>query len=102
MKAPHRIPSNALVLIALAWLALLVFTSTDLGFARDEGFYFSAARSYAQWFELLATKPSQALAPGVVDAAWSANHEHPSLVKSLFAISWLFSLQLAIRVLLPF
>ncbi len=89
MKAPRRIPSNALVLIALALLALLVFTSTDLGFARDEGFYFSAARSYAQWFELLATKPSQALAPGVVDAAWSANHEHPSLVKSLFAISWL-------------
>ena len=66
-------------------------TVRDLGYARDEGFYFQAARRYARWFEQLlastGTPPSIARA---VDAAWSVNHEHPALMKSLFALSSLF------------
>ena len=85
----RRVPYALLALLALGWVALLVATSYDLGFARDEGFYFSAARSYASWFDLLSKNPARALEPAVVDGAWAANHEHPSLVKSLFAISWL-------------
>jgi 4-amino-4-deoxy-L-arabinose transferase-like glycosyltransferase len=87
--APRRVPTLALAALAAAWLAWVIASAGDLGFARDEGFYFSAARAYARWFDLLAHDPSRAVTQGAVDAAWSANHEHPSLVKSLFALSWL-------------
>ena len=81
------------VALALAYLALLLATVHDLGYARDEGFYFQAARSYEAWFELLGTDFGEALKPAVVDRYWSANHEHPALMKSLFALShrYLFS-----------
>ncbi len=88
-RAPSMWIVPLLSVVSVAWLGLLVVTSSNLGFARDEGFYFSAARSYAQWFDLLHQNWRGALEPGVVDAAWSVNHEHPSLVKSLFALSWL-------------
>lgn len=73
--------------LALAYLTLLLSTVHDLGYARDEGFYFQAARSYESWFELLATDFSRAMEPAIVDRYWSANHEHPALMKSLFALS---------------
>ncbi len=74
-------------LLALAYLALLLSTVSDLGYARDEGFYFQAARSYEAWFELLHSDFSRALEPATVDRYWSVNHEHPALIKSLFALS---------------
>jgi len=73
--------------LALAYLTLLLSTVHDLGYARDEGFYFQAARSYESWFELLGTDFAQAMQPATVDRYWSANHEHPALMKSLFALS---------------
>src|SRR6478735_6009359 len=81
------------VVLALAYLSLLLSTVHDLGYARDEGFYFQAARSYEAWFELLRTNFAQAMEPATVDRYWSANHEHPALMKSLFALShrYLFS-----------
>lgn len=75
--------------IFVVFLGLLLATTSDLGYARDEGFYFQAARSYQGWFETLLSSPSLALRPRVVDAAWSQNHEHPSLMKALFALSHL-------------
>src|SRR6187549_1507264 len=75
------------LLLAGCYLALLLSTVHDLGYARDEGFYFQAARSYEAWFELLGTDLTQALEPLTVDRYWSANHEHPALMKSLFALS---------------
>ncbi|AUX23095.1 hypothetical protein SOCEGT47_036140 [Sorangium cellulosum] len=72
---------------AAAYVALLLATAGDLGYARDEGFYFFAADRYASWFKLLLEAPRAALAPEVIDAAWSVNHEHPGLIKSLFALS---------------
>ncbi len=71
----------------LGYVALLLSTVKDLGYARDEGFYFQAARSYEGWFELLHKDFWAALEPGVVDRYWSANHEHPAFMKSLFALS---------------
>ena len=53
------------------------------GYARDEGFYFQAARSYEAWFELLHQDFSRAVEPGVIDRYWSVNHEHPALMKTL-------------------
>ncbi len=67
---------------SLWWLLSSV---EDLGYARDEGFYFQAADSYLQWFLQLAKEPSEALEPKAIDHYWRINHEHPALVKSLFA-----------------
>ncbi|WP_437321469.1 ArnT family glycosyltransferase [Sorangium sp. So ce385] len=82
-------PADGLIAIALAaaYVALLLATAGDLGYARDEGFYFFAANRYGAWFQALLEAPRAALRPEVVDAAWSVNHEHPGLIKSLFALS---------------
>lgn len=75
------------VLLMGAYLALLLQTAGQLGFARDEGFYFHAARSYEAWFDLLSTDRARALDPSTIDRYWGVNHEHPGLIKSLFALS---------------
>lgn len=76
-------------LLCVVYVAILVATADDLGLARDEGFYVSAAQSYARWFRLLIDDPSQALTTAVIDRYWGVNHEHPALIKSLFAWSHL-------------
>jgi hypothetical protein len=78
------------LLLGAGYTTWLTRTVQNLGYARDEGFYFQAATSYGRWFEQLLAAPGAALAPRAVDAAWSANHEHPALVKSLFALSSVF------------
>jgi len=72
------------------YLAALLSTVHDLGYARDEGFYFHAARTYGKWFQLLITDRHEALQRSVIDSYWQENHEHPSLIKSLFALSQRF------------
>jgi 4-amino-4-deoxy-L-arabinose transferase-like glycosyltransferase len=69
------------------YLSLLLLTTGSLGFMRDEGFYFASARAYGAWFELLAQSPAEALSRAAIDRHWAVNHEHPSLIKSLFALS---------------
>jgi 4-amino-4-deoxy-L-arabinose transferase-like glycosyltransferase len=78
--------SIALVL-ALAYCVWLLSTVDNLGYARDEGFYFQAADSYLRWFKQLFDDPSAALTQHAVDRAWTVNHEHPALIKSLFSFS---------------
>jgi 4-amino-4-deoxy-L-arabinose transferase-like glycosyltransferase len=84
---------DALIAAALlvGYTGVLLATSDSLGFTRDEGFYFAASRSYGAWFELLWQSPSEALNRQFVDRYWRVNHEHPALIKSLFALSnrWL-------------
>ncbi len=75
------------VALFAAYLAWLLFTAQDLGYARDEGFYFHAARTYGDWFELLLESPARALEPKSVDLYWRENNEHPALIKSLFWLS---------------
>ncbi|MEO6598788.1 MAG: glycosyltransferase family 39 protein, partial [Polyangiaceae bacterium] len=82
-----RLDAGYAVVLGLGYLVLLLCTVRDLGYARDEGFYFQAARSYEAWFELLHTDFGRALEPSTVDRYWSLNHEHPGLIKSLFALS---------------
>ena len=74
----------------MSYVLVLARSARHLGFSRDEGFYFYAARAYAGWFNLLLTNRHEALTRGAIDAAWGVNHEHPSLMKSAFALSWLF------------
>lgn len=80
---------DALIALALfgAYLCALLATAGSLGFMRDEGFYFAAARAYGGWFELLWQRPNEALSAAVVDRYWTVNHEHPSLIKTLFWFS---------------
>jgi hypothetical protein len=73
--------------LASVYVAWLVATARSLGFSRDEGFYFSAAYEYERWFSLLVDAPRKALERASIDGTWTNNHEHPSLMKSLFAIS---------------
>lgn len=79
-------------ILGLTYVVLLLSTVADLGYARDEGFYFHSARAYQAWFSQLAEDPSSALERSAVDRAFRVNHEHPVLIKSLFAWShrWLF------------
>lgn len=74
------------LLLCGGYLALLVESASSLGFTRDEGFYFVAARAYRAWFELLLREPSAALSRAVIDRYWGVNHEHPGLMKTLFAL----------------
>ena len=73
--------------IAAVYVAWLLATARSLGFSRDEGTYFSAASSYQRWFQMLLSTPGKAIERAAVDGPWGDNHEHPALMKSLFAIS---------------
>ncbi|MCS6902197.1 MAG: glycosyltransferase family 39 protein [Myxococcales bacterium] len=85
----HRSDVGIALLLGASYVGLLLATVSDLGYARDEGFYFHAAERYAAWLELLAQAPSEALERSALDGAFSTNREHPVLAKILFALSWL-------------
>ncbi len=74
--------------LALAYVWLLVETAPAIGYTRDEGFYFAAADRYAPWLaRLFGWAPGSFTDRAATDAAFRANHEHPALAKSLFALS---------------
>ena len=65
----------------------------DIGFARDEGYYFRAGELYVRWFDELpdAWRDGEPLRPftrEVIDRHWSYNPEHPVVYKTLFGLSW--------------
>jgi 4-amino-4-deoxy-L-arabinose transferase-like glycosyltransferase len=84
--------SLGLFVLTVVWVGL---TSHDIGYTRDEGYYFKAGRDYFGWFQALSRhfsageflKPFQ---QATIDRHWSYNHEHPVLVKTLFALSYGF------------
>ncbi len=75
--------------LAVLYVTLLLHTTSDLGYARDEGFYFQAAESYGRWLQALWADPGAALQKAAIDRAFEVNHEHPSLMKLLFSLSHL-------------
>ena len=90
MTGPRALDrSDRLIALGLAvvYVTLLLATAGTLGYARDEGFYFHAARAYGRWFELLFSDPGAALERANIDRFWAVNREHPALMKSLFALS---------------
>jgi hypothetical protein len=74
--------------LAALYVAWLLATARSLGFPRDEGVYFRAAVGYVRWWRLLLEHSGDALRQSTIDAAWSDNHEHPPLMKTLFGVSW--------------
>lgn len=85
----------AALAIGAAFVAILLAT-TDMGFTRDEGFYFRAAFQYLGWLKiawhgLLSFDMGEAFSQAVIDKHMGYNQEHPVLPKLLFAGSyWLF------------
>ena len=85
----------------VAWVACGLFVLTtasllatlDMGFTRDESFYFRYSRSYAEWFQRLeqADTPEEigdVLSREQVVGTWRGNFEHPPLMKTAFGASW--------------
>lgn len=68
-------------LVATGYVAVLAATAPDIGFVRDEGYYFKAAEEYFGWFEALANDPADAVKKTTIDRFFEYNHEHPALVK---------------------
>ena len=86
-RAPHRTD----VLIAgglfVATFLVLLWTEKSVGFVRDESVYFAAADRFAQWWQLLWSRPGQALSDAAITDAFAFNREHPMAMKSLFGLS---------------
>lgn len=75
-------------ILSTAFFLALLTTAADIGFARDEGFYYHAALQYQEWFDELFQSPGSALSRESVDRYWGYNREHPALMKTLFGFSW--------------
>ena len=74
--------------LGLVYFVWLLSTAHSLGFPRDEGMYFRAATDYVGWWRSWLEHGQAAMQQGAIDGAWSDNHEHPALMKTLFGISW--------------
>ena len=91
--------------LGLCTAAAMALTQSQVGFVRDEGYYFTAAQGIEAWLRLLFSSPLAALAQ--TGRYWSWNFEHPGLTKLLFAIShlvfstWLKALPDALAFRLP-
>ncbi len=78
---------SILVATLLAALSFGTIMSTnDMGYSRDESFYFSNAEIYQEWFDQLDSK--KAFERGEILRIWRRNYEHPPLVKVLMGGFW--------------
>ncbi|MEZ4462878.1 MAG: glycosyltransferase family 39 protein [bacterium] len=88
---PNRLDWFIAVLVFATTLGVLLATM-NIGFTRDETFYFHAANQYIGWFEQLWVnltngQLAQSFTKSNIDAHWSYNPEHPVLMKALFALT---------------
>jgi hypothetical protein len=93
MPAPHLRRPLDLAIAAALWLlaTLLIVMTNDMGFVRDEAFYFGHAEGYQDWFvkvEAGGKARRDALERKAILDTWRANSEHPPLDKILFGWSW--------------
>jgi hypothetical protein len=85
----------ATLIVLIASFAVLLLASRTQGNVRDEGYYFDAAEQYSAWYvelvpNLVHGQFAKSFSRGAVDRAFTYNHEHPALMKSLFGLSWHF------------
>ena len=76
--------------LAAVYVVWLLATARVLGFPRDEGVYFRAGSQYFNWWHALHERGSDVMRRGMIDSAFSDNHEHPPLMKTLFGASAYF------------
>jgi 4-amino-4-deoxy-L-arabinose transferase-like glycosyltransferase len=76
--------------LGLVYAVWLLATAHEVGFPRDESFYFHAAAAYGGWWHMLFERGGDAIAQGPIDSAFGFNHEHPALMKSLFGLSEIY------------
>ncbi len=75
------------LLLAATYLTALS-TTLDIGFSRDESFYFLAGEQYSRWYDVLVKEPKKAFTKAAIDEHFAYNPEHPALPKMLFGLSW--------------
>lgn len=90
----QRFKEACLPAAIFAAVLLLLLATSDVGFVRDEGFYFHAARLYAGWFRelwanLIVGDLFRSFSQESIDRHWSYNPEHPVVMKASFALSHL-------------
>jgi 4-amino-4-deoxy-L-arabinose transferase-like glycosyltransferase len=74
----------ATLLLAVAYFIVLAVTAPDMGYVRDEGYYFRAAEQYGGFFDtLFSSRFLDAFSDTEIQRAFSYNTEHPALVKIL-------------------
>ena len=75
------------VVVAVLYVAWLMFTSRSVGIPRDESIYFYAADRFSGWFSQLSSLGLGAFSAEKIKEGFGFNHEHPMLMKSLFGLS---------------
>ena len=94
--APLAALDLVLALVLVMGTVALLLKTMDLGFTRDEGYYFRAADLYLGWFKELAQNLESgdwrdSFTQKNIDKHWWYNSEHPAAPKALFGLSsWLF------------
>ena len=73
--------------VGLLTVLVVGLTAQNLGFTRDEGYYFKAGEFAADWWRLLVTSPTTALSADGINAHLAYNPEHPFLMKGLFGLA---------------
>ncbi|MBI5608856.1 MAG: glycosyltransferase family 39 protein [Deltaproteobacteria bacterium] len=93
MPRPPASRSNDVLAAAVLFAAALATTvaTDDMGFVRDEAFYFAHAETYQDWFvrvENGGEERVKALQHKEILDTWRNNSEHPPLDKILFGFAW--------------
>ena len=90
--APPNRTVDAIIAALLGIVATAVVVATnDMGFVRDEAFYFGHAETYQDWqvrVESGGHEAEKALTRKEILETWHNNAEHPPLDKWLFGWSW--------------
>jgi hypothetical protein len=86
-ERPDRHDAAIATGLGLVYVALLLRTSGSVGYARDEGFYSYAASAVERWFALFGVEGAEPFGQPAIDAHFGPVHEHPGLMKTLFAFS---------------
>ncbi|MFM2309006.1 MAG: hypothetical protein RLY87_1127 [Chloroflexota bacterium] len=72
--------------VAVCTFSVVFVSQPAIGLTWDEPAYMQAAQSYHTWYTRLCDESALILTQPLIDAYWSANHEHPPLVKIWYAL----------------
>jgi len=90
----RHVDRDILIAFCCGVATLVVLVASDgVGFVRDEGYYFRAARQYHGWFEnlwrsILEGQPLTAFSDASLSLSFGYNREHPGFVKILMGWTW--------------